>query len=95
MMGEKGPHVVVEGEQEKTQRIQAANTIDDLKTAILHLKIIETSNGSVAALEVIRRIDQVRNGHRSLDFVTRTYGIRARLQGLLADDRVYKKMGTS
>lgn len=41
--------------------------------------------------ELIRKIEQVRHGHRTLEFVTRTYGIRSKVESMLETDLVYKK----
>lgn len=41
--------------------------------------------------EVIKRIEQIRHGHRPIGFITRTYGIRSALERLLPNDKIFKK----
>ena len=41
--------------------------------------------------EIIKVIERVRHGHRSIEFVTRSYGIREAVERLLENDKVYQK----
>lgn len=43
------------------------------------------------AYELIKKIEQVRHGHRDISFITRTDGIRDAVIKLLKNDHVYAK----
>ena len=55
------------------------------------MREIEGAQKAYSPEEVIKVIERVRHGHRDIDFVTRSYGIRDAVERLLVEDKIYKK----
>lgn len=75
--------------------IQDAGSFDELFDLLETLAEMEGgihgTQKTYSPQELRKQIDRVRNGHRSINSITRSYGIRDKVEELLQDDRVYKK----
>ena len=91
------------GYQAKTQEerqfetnIRACTDIDQVRDLVLkrgNIPSASSREGFHSSEVVIRRIDQVRNGHREIwqGRLTRTFGIRETIERLLPTDKTYMK----
>lgn len=73
------------------ERINHATTFDELHEIISGLAEIKGESGTYSPADVIKRIEQVRHGHRDIGFVTRAFGLRDKVESMLPDDKVFKK----
>ena len=88
------PGVILTTEEEKqfAATISACKTFDELFTLMRSIEAgIPGTSRVYPSAEVIKRIDQVRNGHENLQRVTRTFGINDKVAELLKTDRTFAK----
>ncbi|MFH0873910.1 MAG: hypothetical protein V1846_03710 [Candidatus Komeilibacteria bacterium] len=78
-------------EGEKNINIENARSFDDLYAEIKTLGEIGGTSKDYSPERMIKIIERVRHGHRPIEFVTRSYGIRAAVARLLENDDVYRK----
>lgn len=71
--------------------LQESQTFEELFENLRVLEHIPGTRKRYTADELIKEIERVRHGHRTIEFVTRTYGLRDVVLRLLPDDPIYKK----
>lgn len=74
----------------ETEKITASD-FDELYDAIKHLGVVKGTQKDYSAAQLILKIEQVRHGHRMLNFITRSRGIREAVELLLQNDKIYQK----
>ena len=77
--------------EKKGHNLERAESFDSLYEAIRSIGEVEGTQKTYSSEEVIKVIERVRHGHRSIDFVTRSYGIRDAVERLLVDNKTYQK----
>lgn len=78
-------------EEERNMDIENAESFDALYDAIRALDNIQGTVKSFTPEQLIKVIERVRHGHRPIEYVTRSYGIRAAVERLLENDKIYQK----
>ncbi len=78
-------------EEEKNPDIENATSFDALYEVIRSMGEIKGTRRSYTPEQLIKKIEQVRHGHRPINFVTRSHGIRNAVERLLENDRIYQK----
>lgn len=78
-------------EKEGNTDIENAKTFDILYEIIGTMDMISGTQKAYTPKELITIIERVRHGHRDIEFVTRSYGIRDAVERLLESDKVYQK----
>lgn len=78
-------------EGKKSTGIEDAESFDALYEAIRTIGEIQGTKKNYTPEQLVKVIERVRHGHRPLEFVTRSYGIRDSVERLLANDKVYQK----
>lgn len=73
------------------EKVERATSFEELFKVIQEIKEIKGESGIYTADYVIKRIEQIRHGHRDITFVTRGMGIRDKVSLLLSEDKVFKK----
>lgn len=79
---------VNEGED---SRIMGASSFDELYELINALAVVPGSQANHSADNLRKKIDQVRHGHRDITAITRTFGLRKKVEQLLPSDETYRK----
>jgi hypothetical protein len=78
-------------EEERNTNIENAESFDVLYEVIRKMGVIRGTQKSYSSEEIIKVIERVRHGHRQIEFLTRSYGIRDAVKRLLESDKVYQK----
>jgi hypothetical protein len=74
-------------DQESTNAIQAVQNFSDLNQVIDKVQQVKGSEGAVFSAEYLKQlIDSVRSNSISLEHITRTYGLRDKVEALLANE---------
>lgn len=71
--------------------LQNAATFDELYELLEVFGKVQGSQKSYTPQELRTKIEQVRHGHRPLESVTRSHGLREAVERLLENDAVYFK----
>ena len=78
------------------EMITRCTSFDELFSVIRSIRVIHSNSiGEMSADYIIKRIEQVRNGHRDITFITTSHGLRGTVEKLLENDRTYKKRVTN
>jgi hypothetical protein len=73
------------------KQIQNAENLDQLIEVLIKSDGLHSTVGFQPPETLRLRIEQVRNGHRTLEFITRTAGLKRRVEELLPTDHKYLK----
>lgn len=77
----------VESDQSPENQIRESRTFDELYDTLDSLGRIHGSQGVYSADEIIGIVEKVRSGELTIDYVTRTYGLRDKVSELLVDSK--------
>ncbi len=77
--------------EKETKGIESVESFESLYKVIRNTGEIKGTLKNYTPDEVIKVIERVRHGHRSIEFVTRSYGIRDAVERLLENDKLYQK----
>ena len=78
-------------EQEERQGVENTESFEGLYELIRYIGEVQGTQKTYVSEELIKVIERVRHGHRSIDFITRSHGIRDAVERLLENDKVYQK----
>lgn len=84
-----------ENNEEEDSRIMGASNFEELYGILSKLAVIPGHQSSHSADDLRRKIELVRHGERDITAVTRTFGLRKKVEHLLHSDDVYKKYVTA
>lgn len=87
-MRETGWENPLEGEQ---IGLENATSFEELYEIIRAHGPIQGTQEEYLPPEIIKTVEQVRHGHRSTNFITRSFGIRAIVERLITSDAVFQK----
>ena len=71
--------------------LEICTSFDELYKKLQAIGEVKGTQKNYSASELIKKIEQVRHGHRDISFITRSYGLQEVVKKLLLTDRVYKK----
>lgn len=80
-----------EAKEEDDSRIMGASSFEELYELIAALAVVPGSQSRHSADDLKKKIEQVRHGHRDITAVTRTFGLRKKVEQLLPSDETYRK----
>jgi len=83
----ENPSITSETEDKKI----TASSFNELYDAIKNISTIKGTQREYSAAELILKIERVRHGHRPINFITRSHGIREVVESLLQNDKIHQK----
>lgn len=77
--------------EEEKIGIENATSFDMLYEILKEVESIRGTQKTYDAETLRKKIEQARHGHKEINVITRSYGIRDAVERLLENDRVYQK----
>ena len=77
--------------EQKNIGLEHVQSFDELYQSIRQMEKIEGTLKTYTPDQLILIIERVRHDHRTIEFITRSYGIRGAVERLLKNDKIYLK----